>query len=111
MPKYPIIDRQGKSQNIQDYQMLLEKIGAESGRLGKLVNDITFFNQQYSFLESRPDNSVLTIKNQLSGYWDRVFAATMKIAGHIFEPPTGGFFLSSTISFYFHVKLDSYSNN
>lgn len=74
---------------IQDYQTLLQKVGAESGRLGKLVNDITLFDQQYSFLENRPDNDALMIKNPVGRYWERVFAATMKIAEHIFEPPKG----------------------
>ena len=79
----------GKTQNIQDYQTLLQKVGAESGRLGKLVNDMTLFNQQYSFFENGPGNDVLKIKSQVSRYWERVFAATMKIAEHIFEPPKG----------------------
>jgi hypothetical protein len=53
-------EREDKTQNIEDYQMLLQKVGAECSRLGKLVNDLTVFNQQYSFLEYGPDDMLMT---------------------------------------------------
>lgn len=74
---------------ILDYNVLLNKIGAKNTRLTKLVNDLTAFNQQYPFLLSKPGENFLTIDPEVTRYWERVFSATMNIARHIFETPTG----------------------
>jgi hypothetical protein len=73
------------------YRELLDKIGAKHSRLGKLVNDLSWFNGSYPFLRgsSGTDNTI-TIKQGLTGYWERVFSATMNVARHIFETPDGG---------------------
>lgn len=72
----------------------LDKIGAKQGRLGKLVNDLSWFNGSYSFLkEGGADiggsTNVLVIKPEMIRYWQRVFSATMKVAKHIFDTPEG----------------------
>jgi hypothetical protein len=75
------------------YSELLDKIGAKESRLGKLVNDLSWFNGSYSFLrevgaDGKGDN-ILAIKPTTIRYWQRVFSATMKVAKHIFETPDG----------------------
>jgi hypothetical protein len=74
------------------YSELLHKIGAKQSRLGKLVKDLSWFNESYSFLNKvgggRGDN-ILAIKPNMIKYWQRVFSATMKVAKHIFETPEG----------------------
>jgi hypothetical protein len=76
------------------YKELLDKIGAKEKRLGKLVNDLSWFNESYSFLkeggdDSEGDSNILAIKPNMVRYWQRVFSATMKVAKHIFETPDG----------------------
>ena len=76
------------------YKELLDKIGAKQNRLGKLVNDLSWFNESYSFLkeggdDSGGDSNILAIKPDMVRYWQRVFSATMKVAKHIFETPEG----------------------
>ena len=68
-----------------DYQTILDKIGANSSRIDKFVNDITVLNQQYSFLKS--ERGSLIIKPELNLYWKRVLSATLQVAKHIFETP------------------------
>lgn len=75
------------------YKELLDKIGAKQSRLGKLVNDLSWFNGSYSFLRERGDeergDNTLDIKPNIIRYWQRVFSATMKVAKYIFETPEG----------------------
>lgn len=83
------------------YKDLLDKIGAQKGRLNKLVNDFTKFNERYSlFSDSKKDeddrhskdfNAALSIslKPIVKTYWDRVFSASIKLAEHIFDTPSG----------------------
>lgn len=87
--KYCAIDflLSGKRQNSEnlDYDILLDKIGANHSRIGKLVNDVTSLNQEYSFLNKEIDS--LAIKPQFHKYWERVLSATLKVGQHIFETP------------------------
>jgi len=70
------------------YEELLNKIGANKGRLNKLVNDLSTFNDLYSFLrEDALANNRLATKPDTTEYWQRVFSATMKMAHHIFDTP------------------------
>jgi len=72
------------------YEELLTKIGANQGRLNKLVNDLSTFNGLYSFLrEDVLASNRLAIKPGTEGYWQRVFFAAMKVARHIFDTPDG----------------------
>jgi hypothetical protein len=72
------------------YRELLDKMGAKHSRLGKLVNDLSWFNGSYPFLRgSGGTDNTITIKQGLTGYWERVFSATMKVARHIFDTPDG----------------------
>ena len=73
------------------YEDLLNKIGAKRSRLGKLANNLSKFNELYSFLT---ENDVagshgLSIKPNTKGYWQRVFSATMRVARYIFDPAPG----------------------
>jgi hypothetical protein len=70
-----------------DYEILLDKIGANRSRLGKLENDITSLDQEYSFLKNDLDS--LAIKPEFDRYWERVLSASLKVAQHIFETPVG----------------------
>jgi hypothetical protein len=73
------------------YRELLDKIGARQNRLGKLVNDLSWFNGSYPFLrDSSGTDNTITIKQGLTRYWERVFSATMKVVRHIFDTPDGG---------------------
>ena len=73
------------------YSELLNKIGAKQSRLGKLVNDLSRFNESYLFLRERGvetgGDNILAINSDMVRYWERVFSATMKIAKHIFDTP------------------------
>jgi hypothetical protein len=75
------------------YRELLDKIGAKQSRLGKLVNDLSWFNGTYSFLRERGADergeNTFNIKPNIVRYWQRVISATMKVAKHIFETPEG----------------------
>ncbi|MGA9843029.1 MAG: hypothetical protein WBQ25_12005 [Nitrososphaeraceae archaeon] len=72
------------------YEELLTKIGANQGRLNKLVNDLSTFNDLYSFLqEDNLANNRLAIKPGMEGYRQRVFSAARKVARHIFDTPDG----------------------
>lgn len=70
-----------------DFETLLDKIGANSSRIGKFVNDLTILNKQYSFLKN--DQSYLEIRPEFKLYWNRVLLATLQVAKHIFETPDG----------------------
>jgi hypothetical protein len=73
-----------------EYSELLDKIGAKQSRLGKLVNDLSWFNGSYSFLRDGDGNdNTITIKPGLTRYWERVSSAVMKVAKHIFDTPEG----------------------
>jgi hypothetical protein len=82
-------ERGGRTSDILDYNVLLNNMGAKNSRLTKLVNDLTSFNQQYPFLQSKAGDNFLAIDPGVNGYWERVLSATMNIARHIFETPTG----------------------
>ncbi len=90
--KYCAIDlmlsyiRRGSADKL-DYDILLDKIGANQSRKGKLVNDVTMMNQEYSFLNKEIDS--LAMKPEFSRYWERVLSATLKVGQHIFETPVG----------------------
>jgi hypothetical protein len=57
-------------------EVLLTKIGANQGRLNKLMNDLSTFIDLYSFLrEDVLANNRLAIKPGTEGYWQRVFSA------------------------------------
>jgi hypothetical protein len=72
------------------YEELLTKIGANQGRLNKLVNDLSTFNDLYSFLkEDILAGNRLAMKPGTEGYWQRVFSAAKKVARHIFDTPDG----------------------
>jgi hypothetical protein len=72
------------------YEELLNKIGAKQERLNKLVNDLSTFNEMYSFLrEDTLANNRLSIKLDTKEYWQRVFSAAMKVARHIFDTSEG----------------------
>lgn len=77
------------------YDVLLEKIGGKKGRLEKLVNDLTKFNEKYSLFEQNggnigiADDFVPSLKREVKRYWDRVFSASMKLGEHIFNTPDG----------------------
>jgi hypothetical protein len=72
------------------YEELLTRIGANQGRLNKLMNDLSTFNDLYSFLrEDVLASNRLAIKPGTEGYWERVFSAAKKVARHIFETPDG----------------------
>jgi hypothetical protein len=79
----------GQRQNSEklNYDILLDKIGANHSRIDKLVNDVTSLNQEYSFLDKEIDS--LAIKPEFSRYWERVLSATLKVGQHIFETPVG----------------------
>ena len=62
---YLLFSLDGGSDNL-NYEMLLDKIGANHSRLGKLVNDVTSLNQEYSFLNNEIDT--LAIKPGLRYY-------------------------------------------
>lgn len=79
--------KERKTSDVLDYKVLLNKVGAQNARLSKLVNDLTRFNQQYSFLRTKDDQNSLAIDPRVQGYWERVFSATMRVARHIFETP------------------------
>lgn len=68
-----------------DFETLLDKIGGNSSRVGKFVNDLTILNKQYSFLKN--DQSSLEIRPEIKLYWNRVLLATLQVAKHIFETP------------------------
>jgi hypothetical protein len=70
-----------------DYEVLLDKISANPSRVGKLVNDMTSLNQEYSFLNKEIDS--LAIKPEFNRYWERILSATLKVGQHIFETPVG----------------------
>ena len=72
------------------YEELLTKIGANQGRLNKLVNDLSTFNEMYSFLrEDVLASNRLALKPGTEAYWQRVFTAARKVARHIFDTPDG----------------------
>lgn len=71
------------------YKEVLEKIGAKENRLGKLVNDLSRFNEIYPFLRVGGNNGHIAIKPGMKRYWQRVFSSTMKVAKHIFDTPEG----------------------
>ena len=89
--KYSAIDfllsSLGQDSDNLDYEILLDKIGANHSRIGKLVNDVTLLNQEYSFLNKEIDS--LAIKPEFERYWERVLSATLKVGQHIFETPVG----------------------
>ena len=71
------------------YEELLTKIGANQGRLNKLENDLSTFNDLYSFLrEDVFAANRLAIKPGTERYWQRVFSAA-KGNCHIFDTPDG----------------------
>lgn len=70
------------------YDELLRKIGGKPQRLEKLVNDLTAFNELFSFLrEDVHVSNHVGIKVGTLGYWQRVFSAAMRIGHHIFDTP------------------------
>jgi hypothetical protein len=77
------------SQSIIDerisYNDLLTVIGGDRNRLDKLQKDFSKLNKRYSFLN---DDQACILKPHLSGYWERVFSAAMKVCEHIFNTPT-----------------------
>ena len=77
------------STTFTEYSELLNKIGAKQSRLGKLVNDISWFNGSYSFLRGSGGSNAITINPGLMRYWERVSSAAMKVAKHIFDTPEG----------------------
>jgi hypothetical protein len=68
------------------YEEILEKMGANNARLNKLANDLTRFNERFSFLKKEPESNGLSIEQKIGAYWQRVFSAALKIAQHIFDP-------------------------
>ena len=77
-----------RSRSIMDkrisYKDLLTAIGADRNRLDKLQKDISKLNKRYSFLDG---DQMYSLKSHISGYWERVFSATMEICDHIFNTP------------------------
>jgi hypothetical protein len=72
------------------YEELLSKIGANQGRMNKLVNDMSTFNELYSFLiADGAGSNRLATKPDTKEYWQRVFSAVMKVARHIFDTADG----------------------
>jgi hypothetical protein len=70
------------------YDELLSKIGGKPQRLEKLTNDLTTFNELFSFLrEDAYASNHVAIKPDNAGYWQRVFSAVMKVGRHIFDTP------------------------
>jgi hypothetical protein len=70
------------------YDGLLSKIGGKPQRLDKLTNDLTTFNELFSFLrEDAQANNHVAIKPDTARYWQRVFSAVMKVGRHIFDTP------------------------
>jgi hypothetical protein len=63
---------------------LLQAIGAETGRLEKLEKILKKWDAKYGIFESKDGNYKL--KDGVSKFWDRVFAASHVLANHIFEP-------------------------
>jgi hypothetical protein len=63
---------------------LLMAIGADRNRLDKLQKDMSKLNKRYSFLDG---DQMYSLKSHISGYWDRVFSASMEICDHIFNTP------------------------
>ncbi len=82
-----LLSNLGQHSGKLDYETLLDKIGANHSRTGKLVNDMIVLNQEYSFLDKEIDS--LAIKPEFSKYWERVLSATLKVGQHIFETPVG----------------------
>jgi hypothetical protein len=82
-----LLSRLGLESDKLDYDTILDKIGANHSRIGKLVNDMTELNQEFSFLNKGMDSPA--INPQFSRYWERVLSATLKMGQHIFETPVG----------------------
>lgn len=82
-----LLSHLGQHSDKLDYETLLDKIGANHSRTGKLVNDVTLLNQEYSFLDKEIGS--LAIKPEFNRYWERVLSATLKVGQHIFETPVG----------------------
>lgn len=81
------------------YEDLLSKIRANPGRLKKLTNDLTDLDSKYCLFEKDSEGTA-SLKNTDSthhlilitgaqDYWQRVFSAAMRVAGHIFDTPEG----------------------
>jgi hypothetical protein len=71
------------------YEELLNKIGAKQDNVRKLMDDLTRFNELFSFLskEDLASNRVV-MKPGIEQYWQRVLSAVMKVASHIFDTPS-----------------------
>ena len=74
---------------VVDYNTILNMIGEKDSRLSKLKKDITALNQEYSFLQGKPSEKIISIKPEIKQYWERVLSATMMVASHIFETAAG----------------------
>jgi hypothetical protein len=83
-----LISLLGNETTSAGYEELLSKIGAKPQRLDKLVNDLTRFNELFSFLrEDALASNRVAMKPGTSGYWQRVFSVAMKVGHHIFNTP------------------------
>jgi hypothetical protein len=84
-----------KPDTISGYEDLLNKIGAKKERLQKLTKDLQKFNNKFNLFEASNisnehlGNIKFDIDSNVKDYWQRVFSAAVKLAGHIFDTPIG----------------------
>jgi hypothetical protein len=90
-------EEQPKNQGkIKSYEDLLKQIGANKNRLDKLKNDLSNFDRKYSLFDKKREPkenhqdasfSLFDLSPNIENYWQRVLAASMKVAEHIFNTP------------------------
>jgi hypothetical protein len=66
---------------------LIQKTGADPGRLSNLQDDLVELNRRFDVFE-RADRTY-KLKPGVADFWDRVLFGTLKVCGHIFEPRSG----------------------
>jgi hypothetical protein len=90
------IEKQQKNHDrIKSYEDLLKKIGADKNRLEKLKKDLSNFDRKYCLFnkKDKPENlqdanvSLFDLSPKIENYWQRVLAASLKVAEHIFNTP------------------------
>jgi hypothetical protein len=66
---------------------LLDRTGAERGRLKRLVDDLEELGRQFDVLEEAQGS--FKLKPGVERFWERVLAATLSVADHVFNPAGG----------------------
>ncbi len=66
---------------------LIDRTGADSGRLANLQDDLMELDRQFRIFDLTGD--AFKLRSDVGDFWDRVLNASLTVSGHIFDPQGG----------------------